>query len=154
DDAHLPRIAQLVQRTNQFNLTTLRHTAAELKEFAGSGDYFPFYVTLQDRFGDNGLVSLVIGKRDGKTLEIVTWLMSCPVILRRVEEFVLDCLMETARAAGLELVRGRYVPTAKNGIVAEHYAKLGFHSRGEGQWERRVADYQPSDTPIQRKGHT
>jgi FkbH-like protein len=150
DDEHLPRIAQLVQRTNQFNLTTIRHTAAELKAFAESPDYFPFYVTLADRFGDNGLISVVIGKRDGDALDIVAWLMSCRVIARRLEEFVLDRLVETARAAGLKRLRGRFVPTKKNEIVAKHYEKLGF-APVDGAWELEVASHVPSGAPIARK---
>jgi FkbH-like protein len=152
DDEHLPRIAQLVQRTNQFNLTTIRHTPAELKQLADSADCFPFYVTLEDRFGDNGLISVVIGKRDGERLDIVSWLMSCRVISRRLEEFVLDRLMELARTAGLKSLRGRYVATKKNEIVAGHYERLGFtRAAGDEVWERPVAGYAPSGAPIERK---
>ena len=126
DEHHLPRIAQLVQRTNQFNLTTIRHSAEELREFADDPEYLPYYVTLKDRFGDSGLISVVIGKRDGDGLDIVSWLMSCRVASRRLEEFVLDELVAAAREAGIAVLRGRYVPTKKNGLVAGHYARLGF----------------------------
>jgi FkbH-like protein len=153
DEAHLPRIAQLVLRTNQFNLTTIRHSAAELAQFAEAPDCFPFYVTLADRFGDNGLVSVVIGKRAGDALEIVSWLMSCRVISRRLEEFVRDRLVEVARAAGFSRLLGRYVPTKKNEIVANHYEKLGFRraAADESAWELNVADHVPSGAPIQWK---
>jgi FkbH-like protein len=155
DDLHLPRITQLVQRTNQFNLTTIRHSAAELKQFAEDPDYFPFYVTLSDRFGDNGLISVVIGRRDGDELELVTWLMSCRVIARRLEEFVLDQLVELARDAGLSTLRGRFVPTKKNGLVAGHFASLGFATAdeladGSSTWRLDVDDHAPSDAPISR----
>jgi FkbH-like protein len=152
DDDHLPRIVQMVQRTNQFNLTTLRHTAAELKIMAEGRDWFPFYVNLEDRFGDNGLVSVVVGKRDGDRLDVVTWLMSCRVIARRLEEFVLDRLVETASAAGLTTVRGHYLPTKKNEMVAKLYERLGFTPVDDGAaWDRSVVGYVPSGAPIKRK---
>jgi len=155
DDHHLPRITQLVQRTNQFNLTTIRHSAAELSAFAEDEQYFPFYATLLDRFGDNGLVSVVIGKRSGAWLELVSWVMSCRVISRRLEEFVLDQLVEVARAAGIERMRGRYVPTKKNGLVSRHYERLGFRLNeelGEGttSWELSLNEHAASDAPIAR----
>jgi FkbH-like protein len=156
DDAHMPRITQLVQRTNQFNLTTVRHSADELAQFADDPDYFPFYATLEDRFGDNGLISVVIGKRDGDDLELVTWLMSCRVISRRMEEFVLDELVDVAKAAGVEQLIGRYIPTDRNDLVAKHYERLGFEEieenpDGRTTWRLSLADYEPSDAPIERK---
>lgn len=155
DDLHLPRIAQLVQRTNQFNLTTVRHSTAELKSFMEDPEYFPYYVTLSDRFGDNGLISVVIGKRTDDRLELVTWLMSCRVISRRLEEFVLDQLVEAARAADVTALRGTYVPTAKNNLVADHYEKLGFRlvdQNGDAGtvWELDVDDYVLSGAPINK----
>jgi FkbH-like protein len=149
DDDHLPRISQLVERTNQFNLTTIRHSAAELKTLAQDAGYFPFFVTLEDRFGDNGLISVVIGKRAGQKLEIVTWLMSCRVISRRLEEFVLARLIEVAQNAGLQSLFGKYEPTPKNEIVAGHYERLGFKPTGTaGVWELPLAAYVPTDIPI------
>jgi FkbH-like protein len=155
DDYHLPRIAQLVQKTNQFNLTTVRHTAEELRRFADDPSYFPFYVTLADRFGDNGLISVVIGRREGSCLDIVSWLMSCRVMSRRLEEFALDRLVEVAHDAGFTRLRGRYVPTAKNGLVSKHYERLGFRlvdelPDGSTTWELDVCDYLPSEPPIER----
>ena len=156
DDLHLPRIAQLAQRTNQFNLTTIRHSAEELRQFADDPACFPYYVTLTDRFGENGLISIVIGKREGHRMEVVTWLMSCRVISRRLEEFVLDQLVELAREAGIAELRGTYVPTTKNGLVAKHYEVLGFRLVEEGPngtttWEHSVAEHVPSGAPIERK---
>jgi FkbH-like protein len=157
DDLHLPRITQLVQRTNQFNLTTIRHSAAELKEFADEPDCFPYYVTLADRFGENGLISVVIGRSDdGEAMDIVTWLMSCRVISRRLDEFVLDQLVEVARERGLGSLRARYAPTKKNGLVARHYERLGFRLTdtfpdGSTTWHLDLADYVFSDAPIMRK---
>jgi len=156
DDLHLPRIAQLVQRTNQFNLTTIRHPPAELKEFADDPDLFPYYVTLSDKFGENGLISVVIGRRDEDAMELITWLMSCRVISRRLEEFVLDQLVEVAREHSLGILRARYVPTQKNGLVARHYEKLGFDLTetlpdGSTSWSLDLHDYVVSDAPIVRR---
>jgi FkbH-like protein len=155
DEQHLPRIAQLVQRTNQFNLTTIRHSAEELRGFAKDPAYLPLYATLRDRFGDNGLVSVVIAKQDGSALDIVTWLMSCRVISRRLEEFVLDHLVHAAKEAGLGEIHGRYVPSKKNGLVARHYEKLGFRlveelADGSTTWTLSVADHVPSGAPIKQ----
>jgi FkbH-like protein len=153
DDQHLPRITQLVQRTNQFNLTTIRHSSEELKRFTEDVDVSPFYVTLTDRFGDNGLISVVIGERNGEFLNLVTWLMSCRVISRRLEEFVLDQLVAIARDAGLVRLRGSYVPTPKNSLVSKHYQALGFRlteelPNGTTTWELAVEEHVPSDAPI------
>jgi FkbH-like protein len=156
DDHHLPRITQLVQRTNQFNLTTIRHSPEQLKEFAEDSNAFPFYVTLSDRFGDNGLISVVIGERDADDLDILTWLMSCRVIARRLEEFVLDQLVAVARDAGMVRLRGHYVPTPKNSLVSRHYEALGFRLSeelpdGTTAWELAIEEHVPSDAPIERK---
>jgi FkbH-like protein len=156
DDHQLPRIAQLVQRTSQFNLTTIRHSAEELRRFAEDPAYFPFYVTLRDRFGENGLISVVIGQQQGARLDIVSWLMSCRVASRRLEEFVLDQLVETARAAGIGELRGRYAPTKKNGLVSRHYERLGFRlveelPDGSSTWALTVADHVASGAPIRRR---
>jgi FkbH-like protein len=156
DEHHLPRIAQLVQRTNQFNLTTIRHSAAELREFAEDSEYFPFYVTLADRFGESGLVSVVIGRREGEHLDIITWLMSCRVVSRRLEEFVLDRFVEVARDAGISELRGRYLPTKRNNLVSTHYERLGFRLSetfpdGSVTWELLLDGYVPSEPPIERR---
>jgi FkbH-like protein len=156
DDAHLPRIAQLVQRTNQFNLTTIRHSAEELRQFAEDPDYLPFYVTLADRFGDNGLISVVIARREADRVDIITWVMSCRVIARRLEEFVLDELVHVCKEIGVTQLRGTYAPTKKNELVAELYERLGFRlveERPDGgtAWEFLVDEHAPSGAPIARK---
>ncbi len=155
DAMHLPRITQLVQRTNQFNLTTIRHSAEEIRQFADDPAIVSRYVTLADKFGDSGLISVVIARRERDLLDIVTWLMSCRVVARRLEEFVLDRLVELAREVGIHRLRGRYVPTAKNGLVAGHYERLGFRHAdeqdgGSTTWELSVADHVPSGAPIER----
>jgi predicted enzyme involved in methoxymalonyl-ACP biosynthesis len=102
------------------------------------------------------LISVVIAKRDGDALDLVTWLMSCRVISRRLEEFVLDQLVEVARELGVGTLRGRYVPTKKNGLVAKHYEKLGFvlteaHADGTTEWQLEVHDHVASDAPIAKR---
>ena len=120
------RIAQLTNKSNQFNLTTRRYTLADIRRMAEDERYITLYGRLRDRFGDNGLVSVVIGEKKGKELHILLWLMSCRVLKRGMEQAMLDALAEQARAAGLERLVGYYYPTKKNPMVAELYPDFGF----------------------------
>ena len=145
----LPRIAQLIQRTNQFSLTAERQSLPQCEAMmrADSG-YLPFYVTLADKFGDNGLISVIILKDDGEALDVVTWRMSCRVLGRGVEAFAMNRVVELARDRGREWVTGTYVPTGKNGMVREFFAQFGFEQAGTRDdggtaWRLRVASYQP-----------
>lgn len=156
DAAHMPRISQLVLRTNQFNLTTIRHSVSELMRFSADENYFPFYAELEDRFGDNGLVSVVIGQRVEGRMVIVSWLMSCRVISRCLEWFVLERLVEIAHGNKLTAIRGQYIPTPKNSLVANHYETLGFRllerlGDGSATWELNVAAHVQHAYPIERK---
>ena len=134
DELNLPRITQLVNKSNQFNLTTQRHTREQLAAFAESGAHVARAFRLKDRFADNGLVGVMIGHHeDGDaTLVIDLWLMSCRVLGRRMEELMCGVLMEAARERGATRVEGRYLPTAKNAMVSDLYPRLGFESLGEG----------------------
>ncbi|HEV8448918.1 MAG TPA: HAD-IIIC family phosphatase [Gemmatimonadaceae bacterium] len=123
---YLDRITQLTNKTNQFNLTTRRYTKAEMEAVAADPEYITLYGRLTDVFGDNGLVSVVIGRRDDRTLHVDLWLMSCRVLKRGMEDAMLDALVLRARQAGVDRIVGYYIPTARNGMVAEHYSKLGF----------------------------
>ncbi len=125
-DVYLERITQLTNKTNQFNLTTRRYTMGEIEQIASDPCYITLYGRLEDRFGDNGLVSVIIGRKEKSILHIDLWLMSCRVIQREMELAMLDGLAEQARAAGIESLYGRYERTPKNNMVAEHYDKLGF----------------------------
>ena len=125
------RIAQLVNKTNQFNLTTRRYSEAEIEAFERDPDCLTLQVRLADSFGDNGMISVVICRRVGDDWEIDTWLMSCRVMGRRLEEAVLDELVRQAQAAGIDHLRGLYRPSARNGMVAEHYDRLGFETLSE-----------------------
>lgn len=126
--ADLPRITQLINKTNQFNLTTRRYTEAEVRALMEDPAILTYACRLTDRFGDNGLTSIVIGRRspDASSLELDSWLMSCRILGRRVEHAVLNVIAEDARSAGLAQLIGRYRPTPKNGLVKEHYPNLGF----------------------------
>ena len=122
----LARVTQLINKTNQFNLTTRRHTEAEVKAMAGDPAMLTFAVRVTDRFGDNGLVSVVIGRRDGDAVELDSWLMSCRVLGRKVEDAVLRVVAGRALEHGAARLIGRYRPTSKNGLVRDMYPRLGF----------------------------
>jgi FkbH-like protein len=126
DDFHLPRIAQLIGKTNQFNLTTRRHGMPQLQAFLKDDSCLHFHLRLRDRFADHGLVGLMIALRQGDTVEIDTWLMSCRVLGRTVEATMLQYLFEQALKVGCTSVRGIYIATAKNSMAKDVYAKYGF----------------------------
>ncbi len=121
-----PRIAQLLAKSNQFNLTTRRYPDAEIARLAMDKDVFTAQVRLVDRFGDNGIVSAVICRRAPSVWDIDTWVMSCRVLGRGIEERILDHLVHAARAAGATMLTGTYLPTPRNGLVADLYRRLGF----------------------------
>jgi FkbH-like protein len=133
---YLERITQLINKTNQFNLTTRRYTIAEVESAGRDSGYVTLYGRLADRFGDNGLVSVVLGRVAGETLEVDLWLMSCRVLNREMELAMFDALVEQCQARGIRQIVGVYIPSKKNGMVAEHYAKLGF-ARGEEKFKGR-----------------
>jgi len=126
----LPRVTQLTNKTNQFNLTTRRYTEPEVEKLAADPAGVAMALRLADKFGDNGLISVVIARPDPALPEgellIDTWLMSCRVLGRQVEQATLAVLSEAARARGARALIGEYRPTAKNGMVAEHFPRLGF----------------------------
>jgi FkbH-like protein len=141
-DANIERVTQLTNKTNQFNLTTRRRTLAEVRQIASAGWTGVF--SLQDRYGDYGIIGVLFAMAgaDPASWEIDTWLMSCRVLRRDVEKFMLDCLIEAARAARVRTIRGRYLRTEKNAQVADLFPSLGFatlsRSDEEGRYELRV----------------
>ena len=150
---YLERIAQLTNKTNQFNLTTRRYTLAEMEAASVDANAIGIYGKLSDRFGDNGLISIVLGRRADDVLELDLWLMSCRVLKRDMELAMLDALVERARTMPVRTLRGRYIPTKKNGMVADHYAKLGFETErvdadGATTYLLDITDYQPRNTHI------
>lgn len=138
---NIPRVAQLVQRSNQFNLRTQRYSEDQLAALGSSEQSVTFAFSLRDRFGDSGLISVVILNAQEDALFIDTWLMSCRVLLRGMEEFVLNTLVAAARSRGASALVGEYLPTAKNAMVKDHYQKLGFAPTADNRWRLQVADF-------------
>jgi len=153
--ATLERTVQLIQRSNQFNLTTRRHPAADVLAMMDDDRWLTATVSLADRFGDNGLISVVLARIDDAALAIDTWLMSCRVLSRGVEQFVLNHLCGEAIGRGLAAIRGEYIPTARNALVRDHYATLGFRQTatdpdGHTSWELELSPgWQPLATFIE-----
>ena len=120
------RIAQLINKSNQFNLTTRRYTENEVAAMETAPGKFTMQVRLADKFGDNGMISVVVFDKSGDVWINDIWLMSCRVLGRRVEEAVLAHVCAAAKAEGAKRLIGRYLQSAKNHMVANHYGKLGF----------------------------
>jgi FkbH-like protein len=146
--SRLGRIAQLLQRSNQFNLTTHRYNERECETMMQDARYIPLYGCLRDRFGDHGLISIIVARPDSSAgiLDITDWLMSCRVLARGVEEYLMNSVVAEAARLNLEVVAGTYIPTAKNAMVRDFYAKFSFAKVGETadgttSWQLRVADY-------------
>ncbi|MCK1468511.1 HAD family hydrolase [Bradyrhizobium sp. CW10] len=152
DALDLPRIAQLIARSNQFNLTTARRSEAEIQGLLSRPDYRCFTMRLEDRFGDSGLISVVIAKIEDSVLVLDTCLMSCRVLKRQVEDEIMNEIFRLAELAGCARVRGVYLPTAKNGIVAGIYEAFGFvrteDSAARKEFELEVGKYQVHSTKI------
>ena len=133
DEFHFARIAQLTQRSNQFNLRTVRYTESDIKRIAEDDHFITLYFTLRDKFGDHGLISVVIlEKRDNGTLFVNEFLMSCRVLKRGMEEFIINKIVSTAKENGFTLVEGEYIRTQKNAMVAQLYTQHGFTDCGNG----------------------
>lgn len=127
DRFNTPRVSQLSQRSNQFNLRTVRYIEADIEKLANDERYQNFSFTLADRFGDVGLICVVIlEKKEQETLFIDSWFMSCRVLKRGMEHFTLNTLVTYARQHGFRYLVGEYVRTAKNSMVKDHYTSLGF----------------------------
>lgn len=150
-----PRVAQLSQRSNQFNLRTVRYTDAEISQMAVDDAYGCFSFTLEDKYGDNGLICVIIlQKEDAKTLFVDTWFMSCRVLKRGMEHFTLNTIVEYAKENGFTRIVGEYIPTAKNGMVAEHYQRLGFAPIADAErclYELKVSEYENKECYITKK---
>jgi FkbH-like protein len=151
----LERSTQLINKSNQFNLTTRRRNVAEVQAITQSPDWVTTTVTLVDRFGDNGLISVILGQVQGDVLEIDTWVMSCRVLKRGVERFAINHLCDVACERGLKSIRGQYIPTPRNDLVRNHYAELGFanvetRSDGHSFWQLSLADREPLSNFIKK----
>ncbi|WP_026517357.1 HAD-IIIC family phosphatase [Butyrivibrio sp. MC2021] len=131
EEMYIPRIAQLTNKSNQFNLTTKRYSADDIEKTANDAANITLYGRLKDKFGDNGIVSLVVAKQREDQLHIDLWLMSCRVLKRDMEFAMMDCLVSEAKARGIDKIFGYYYPTAKNKMVKDFYSLQGF----EMVWE-------------------
>jgi FkbH-like protein len=148
----VPRLAQLINKSNQFNLTTRRRSEAEVQALISSPTFVSYSVRLKDRFGDHGLISIVIAEQTETILAVDTWLMSCRVLKRQVEDEVLNELARLAQLRGCNVIKGLYLRTPKNDMVRDFYSRMGFtlvaesdQSRG---FELSVANFQPHLTRI------
>lgn len=150
-----PRVAQLSQRSNQFNLRTVRYTEDQITAIENDPKQKGFAFSLKDKFGDNGLIAVVIlQEKDADTLFIDTWFMSCRVLKRGMENFTLNTIVEWAKENGYKQIIGEYLPTPKNGMVAEHYTALGFNkldNTATAQWQLNVENYQSKECYIIKK---
>jgi FkbH-like protein len=156
DRVGLARTVQLINKTNQFNLTTRRYSEADIVAVMQDQRAFGAQLRLIDRFGDNGIIAIVIGRlRDDAELVIDTWLMSCRVLGRQVEPTTLNLVAALAKELGARRLVGDYIPTSKNGMVRDHYAKLGFvpgEAAGSDGGTRHVLDlaaFAPRDTFVE-----
>lgn len=133
EPVYMARIAQLTNKSNQFNLTTKRFSLGEIEQTAADDRFITLYGRLEDRFGDNGVVSVVIGRREEAALHIDLWLMSCRVLKRDMEFAMMDALVERCLAADIRTIYGYYYPTAKNAMVKEFYGLQGFTEVSEDE---------------------
>lgn len=152
----LKRITQLVNKSNQFNLTTRRYGEADIARMQADPGLFTLQVRLSDRFGDNGLISVVIFRKGAQEWICDTWLMSCRVLGRRVEEAVLASVVRAARDDGAARLIGEYIPTPRNAMVATHFEKLGFTQLdrpAQGSlWQLALADHVAPALPMRLRG--
>ena len=156
-EAGWSRFAQLINKSNQFNLTTRRYTEAEIAALAADRETLTLQVRLVDQFGDNGMISAIIAIPEAEDWVLETWVMSCRVLGREVEHVVLNQIAAEACARGIRRLIGVYRPTERNGMVREHYAKLGFvraaASDSEDRWVLDLAQFAARDVPIKTTGN-
>lgn len=147
------RITQLISKSNQFNLTSKRYTEPQIAQLENSEKHFTRQVRLKDVLGDNGMISVVICEKHSDRWKIDTWLMSCRVLGRRVEEAILQDLVNCAKVAGVDFLEGEYIPSSRNNIVQDHYKKLGFALKevrpdGVHVWVMQISSYEPISLPM------
>ena len=146
-----PRVAQLSQRSNQFNLRTVRYTDDEIEKISNLDDFHTFAFTLEDKFGDNGLICVIIlQQKDIENVFIDTWFMSCRVLKRGMENFVLNTITEFCKEKGYKHLVGEYLPSAKNEMVKDHYENLGFEKLNDF-WVLDIDNYKNRITYITKK---
>ncbi|MCR5775305.1 MAG: HAD-IIIC family phosphatase [Lachnospiraceae bacterium] len=149
--SRMKRFAQLINKSNQFNLRTQRYSEEELSSMRQDPDTRLIYISLKDRFSEYGIISCIILKRTGEECFIDTWLMSCRVLKRGVELLAYDAVYEAAKEWGCSVITGEYLPTKKNGMVKSLYPDLGFTGNGEGLYRMELKDYKKGVFYITRK---
>jgi len=157
NDQYLERITQLINKTNQFNLTTLRMTESEIEEIYKSDKYIKIYGRLEDNYGDNGLTSVLIGKLEKNKVTVILWIMSCRVFKRNMEFAMFDKFVDFVKEKEISLIEGSYIKTEKNSIVADLYKELGFKNckstEESSVWEINTEDYIKQNNIIQIKNN-
>lgn len=151
---YIQRIAQLTNKSNQFNLTTLRCSESDIAQMQNSDDFICLYGKLEDKFGDNGVVSVVTGEIEDKLLHMRLWLMSCRVLKRGMEDAMLDTLVLNAKDKEIDRIIGYYYPTPKNAMVKDFYQRMGFsmineEENGNTTWELEINSYEPKNPAIE-----
>jgi len=151
DDYHIPRIAQLTQRSNQFNLRTKRYTDQDIKKIRESNQYITRYFKLEDKFGEYGLIGIIILKKiDSDSVFIDTLIVSCRVLKRGMEEFIFNKIVKLAASEGYNKIIGEYLPTPKNALVKDIFQEFGF-TKEEDKWILDIKDYRERKTFIKEK---
>ncbi len=148
DEISLSRVTQLINKTNQFNLTTRRYTDVEVKNIASSDRYITLYVVLKDKFGDNGIVSVVIASIVDSVAIIDLWVMSCRVFKRDLELLIMDKLVAKCLQLKVDKIKGIYYPTLKNSIVKNIYKEFGFTKIDENLFELSTIEYKKKSLVI------
>ena len=153
ENIYIQRIAQLTNKSNQFNLTTLRCSEDDIRAMAEKPNWLCLYGKLVDKFGDNGVVTVVAGEQQGDTLYLRLWLMSCRVLKRGMEDAMMDCLVQDAVKRGVKTIVGYYYPTAKNAMVKEFYGGMGYtktaeDAEGNTTWTLDVQEYSFKQPPM------
>jgi len=151
-DSEIPRISQLCNKSNQFNLTTKRYTNKDIKSFIDDDKFITLQLKLKDKFSEMGIIGLVIGSITESKLEIDTWLMSCRVLKREIEKETLNHIIKICTENNIKQIVGKYFATEKNGIVKNHYPNLGFinemQHKAYSSWDMDVEQYKPFRTMI------
>ena len=142
---YLDRIAQLTNKTNQFNLTTRRYTIGEIEKISSSDEYVKIYGKLEDKYGDNGLIAITIGRLDGDYCHVDLWLMSCRVLKRDIEFAMLDELVRKCLKFNVAEIIGYYYKSPKNNMVSDLYERFGFileeKNEGDTIWKLNIENY-------------
>jgi len=142
----VPRIAQMTQKTNQFNLRTKRYTESDIKRFMEDDSHKVYFLSLADKFGDNGIVGTAVINLDGKTAFIDSFIFSCRALGRTAETVLLNFIVEDVKTNGLKYLEGEYIPTKKNMPCKDFYKEHGFVNK-DGKWTIRLDEYQAKQIP-------